>query len=148
METKEVLLKIRKQHSLSQDEMASKLFVTRQAVSRWENGDTVPNTETLKLISKNFDISINTLLGQPRQLVCQACSMPLTDEIMSRFPDGAFNEELCQWCGPEGIYAGPETIDEMVEVCMPHSGLLDNAESREQMKAYLSQFKHWKTQEA
>ena len=46
---------------LSQDELAEKVFVTRQAVSRWENGETTPNTETLKLLSKLFDVSINTL---------------------------------------------------------------------------------------
>ena len=45
------------------------MFVTRQAVSRWETGETVPNTETLKLLSKLFDVSINTLLGAPRQLM-------------------------------------------------------------------------------
>jgi len=55
---------------MSQEELAEKVFVTRQAVSRWESGETVPNTETLKLLSKLFDISINTLLGLPRQLVC------------------------------------------------------------------------------
>lgn len=47
---------------LSQDALAERVFVTRQAVSRWENGDTVPNTETLKLLSDLFDVSINTFL--------------------------------------------------------------------------------------
>ena len=46
MDTKEILLKLRTKSGFSQDELAEKLFVTRQAVSRWENGDTVPNTET------------------------------------------------------------------------------------------------------
>lgn len=68
---------------LSQDALAERVFVTRQAVSRWENGDTVPNTETLKLLSELFDVSINTLLGTPRQLVCQCCGMPLEDNIIS-----------------------------------------------------------------
>ena len=48
---------------MSQEELAEKVFVTRQAVSRWETGETVPNIETLKLLSKLFDVSINTLLG-------------------------------------------------------------------------------------
>ena len=38
METKEVLRTLRMRNGLSQDELAEKLFVTRQAVSRWENG--------------------------------------------------------------------------------------------------------------
>ena len=62
METKNIILKLRMQKGLSQDELAEKIMVTRQAVSRWENGETVPNTETLKLLSKEFDVSINTLL--------------------------------------------------------------------------------------
>ena len=63
METKDVIHELRTKAGLSQDELAEKLFVTRQAVSRWENGETVPNTETLKLLSKLFRVSINTLLG-------------------------------------------------------------------------------------
>ena len=83
-----------KKNKLSQDELARKILVTRQAVSRWENGETIPNTETLKLLSKEFNVSINTLLGSPRKLICQCCGMPLTDDsIMSHESDGSFNEE-------------------------------------------------------
>lgn len=39
MDTKDIILKCRTQMGLSQDELAKKVFVTRQAVSRWENGD-------------------------------------------------------------------------------------------------------------
>ena len=46
METKEVLLQLRKVHELTQEEMAKHLLVTRQAVSRWEKGETIPNAET------------------------------------------------------------------------------------------------------
>ena len=59
METKNVILELRTKRGLSQDELAEKIMVTRQAVSRWENGETVPNTDTLKLLSKVFDVSIN-----------------------------------------------------------------------------------------
>ena len=61
MDTKQVIFELRTQMGMSQDELAEKVFVSRQAVSRWENGETVPNTETLKLLSKVFDVSINTL---------------------------------------------------------------------------------------
>ena len=77
METKDILLQLRTEKGLSQEELAGRVFVTRQAVSRWETGETVPNTETLKLLSALFDVSINTLLGTPRQLICQCCGMPL-----------------------------------------------------------------------
>ena len=77
METKNVILELRVKNGLSQEELAEKIYVTRQAVSRWENGETVPNIETLKLLSRLFDVSINTLLGSPRKLICQCCGMPL-----------------------------------------------------------------------
>lgn len=84
METRDIILELRKKSDLSQDELAEKLYVTRQAVSRWENGETVPNTETLKLLSKLFDVSINTLLGSPQTLICQCCGMPLDDTTISK----------------------------------------------------------------
>ena len=90
METKDVLLELRTKKGYSQEELAEKIFVTRQAVSRWENGETIPNTETLKLLSKLYDVSINTLLGSPRKLICQCCGMPLEDENISREPDGFY----------------------------------------------------------
>ena len=77
MEVKDIIYGLRVKKGLSQDALARKVMVTRQAVSRWENGETVPNTETLKLLSKQFDVSINTLLGTQRKLICQCCGMPL-----------------------------------------------------------------------
>ena len=89
---------------LSQDEVAEKVYVTRQAVSRWENGETTPNTETLKLLSNLFDVSINTLLGSPRRMICHCCGMELDDATTSREIDGDFNEDYCKWCYHEGEF--------------------------------------------
>ena len=77
MRTKDVIYELRTKNNMTQDELAEKVFVTRQAVSRWETGETVPNTETLKLLSDLFGVSINTLLGSPRQLICSAAECPL-----------------------------------------------------------------------
>ena len=63
MESKDVLVKLREQRGLSQQELADQLHVTRQAVSRWERGETTPNPETLKQLSALLHVSINTLLG-------------------------------------------------------------------------------------
>jgi len=104
METKDMILQLRTKHGLSQDELAEKVFVTRQAVSRWERGDTIPNTETLKLLSKLFDVSINTLLGSPRQMVCHCCGMSLDDATTSKESDGEYNEEYCKWCYADGEF--------------------------------------------
>lgn len=65
------IMEKRKSLGLTQQQLADKLNVSFQAISKWENGDTVPNTETLKLLSREFDVSINTLLGEPRKLICQ-----------------------------------------------------------------------------
>lgn len=70
MKTKDIILELRTKKGLSQEKLAEQIFVTRQAVSRWETGETIPNTETLKLLSQLFDVSINTLLGSPRRLIC------------------------------------------------------------------------------
>lgn len=116
METKDVIYELRTGKGLSQEELAEKVFVTRQAVSRWETGETVPNTETLKLLSALFDVSINTLLGTPRQLICQCCGMPLEDGITSREPDGSYNEDYCKWCYAEGAFAY-QSKDALLDFC-------------------------------
>ena len=55
METKDTIYELRTKKGLSQEELAEKVFVTRQAVSRWETGETIPNIDTLKLLSKLFE---------------------------------------------------------------------------------------------
>ena len=145
METKDVILELRMKHGLSQDELAEKLYVTRQAVSRWENGETVPNTETLKLLSKLFDISINTLLGSPRQLICQCCGMPLTDDIISKETDGALNEEYCKWCYTDGEYTY-DNMDDLIDFCAGHMATeeFSSEQVRAYMKEMLPKLNYWK----
>ena len=53
----------RKRLGLSQEELADKLYVTRQALSKWENGTSVPSIDTLSQISKLFSVSFEELLG-------------------------------------------------------------------------------------
>lgn len=145
MQTKDVIFELRSKNKLSQDELAEKVYVTRQAVSRWENGETVPNVETLKLLSKLFDVSINTLLGSPRQLVCQCCGMPLEDDNISKEPDGAFNEEYCKWCYADGEYVYT-SLEELIDFLSGH--MSNENYSPEQVRAYLTEqlpkLNHWK----
>lgn len=145
METKDVIFEFRKKAGLSQDELAEKVFVTRQAVSRWETGETVPNTETLKQLSTLFDVSINTLLGSPRKLVCQCCGMPLEDETTSREPDGAFNEDYCKWCYADGEYMYHD-MDALIDVCVKHMANESFTEDqvRTYMKDMLPKLDYWK----
>lgn len=104
METKDVIRELRNKKGLSQDELAEKVFVTRQAVSRWETGETLPNTETLKRLSQLFEVSINTLLASPQPLVCQCCGMPLVDGSISKEASGTLNGEYCKWCYVDGNF--------------------------------------------
>ena len=146
MDTKDVLYNLRAKKGLSQDELAEKVFVTRQAVSRWETGETTPNVETLKLLSEFYDVSINTLLGSPRQLICQCCGMPLEDSTLSRETDGSFNEEYCKWCYAEGAFAyqSKDALLDFLLAHMPNPENIGEAERRAQYDAHLSQLKHWK----
>ena len=99
MEINNIIKQLRTANNLTQGQLAERLMVTRQAVSRWENGETQPNIETLKLLSREFNVSINTLLGSQRQLICQCCGMPLNeDSLISREDDGSYNEDYCKWC--------------------------------------------------
>ena len=145
METKDIIVELRTKKGLSQEELAEKIFVTRQAVSRWETGETVPNTETLKLLSKLFNVSINTLLGSPRQLVCECCGMPIDDSNLSHEKDGTFNEDYCKWCYADGEYMYHD-MDELIEVCVKTmSNEHFTAEQvREYMKNMLPSLNYWK----
>lgn len=147
METKEILKRLRESHQLTQEQMAERLMVTRQAVSRWENGETQPNTETLKLLSREFHVSVNTLLGAPRQFICQCCGMPLNeDDSISREADGSYNEDYCKWCYANGEFAY-QTKQALLDFLLSHMPAPKDGteeERRRQFDLYLSQLKHWK----
>lgn len=152
LETKDVIAELRKHHDLSQDEMAEMLFVTRQAVSRWETGETVPNTETLKLISKKFGVSTDILLGAP-PVQCQSCGMTLySDDVKGSEHDGSKSEEYCTYCYGNGTFLRPMTLEEAIEHNIEHldewneeSGLsLTPDEARMMLQEFLPTLKRWK----
>lgn len=145
METKEMITGLRVKNGFTQEELAQKVFVTRQAVSRWEQGETVPNVETLKLLSKLFDVSINTLLGSPRKLVCQCCGMPLDDASTSKEPDGTYNEEYCKWCYADGKFVYT-SLEELVNFLVDH--MSNKSWPPEQVRLFfeeeLPKLNHWR----
>ena len=146
MEVKEILKNLRERNNLTQDQMAERINVTRQAVSRWETGQTQPNPEMLKVLSREFGVSINTLLGAPRTLYCQCCGMPLSDDSMiSRETDGSFNEDYCKWCYSEGNYTYRDK-DALLDFLIEHTPNPDGVpaeERKNRFDGYLSQLKHW-----
>lgn len=148
METKDIILELRTKQKMSQEELAEKVFVTRQAVSRWETGETTPNTETLKLLSKLFDVSINTLLGSPRKLICQCCGMPLEDSVTGKDKNGDFNEDYCKWCYADGEYTY-SSMDDLIDVCTKTMANAEHPEEevRAYLKSLLPTLDYWKRYE-
>jgi transcriptional regulator with XRE-family HTH domain len=147
MEIGEVLKNLRERNHLTQDQLAKRMMVSRQAVSRWETGETQPNTDTLKLLSKEYDVSINTLLGSPRQLVCQCCGMPLNEDgMISKEQDGSFNEEYCKWCYEDGkfVYKSKDALLDFLISHMPNPEQTSDEDRRVQFDGFLSQLKRWK----
>ena len=62
IETANKLVELRKKHGLSQEELADKLGVSRQAVSKWERSEASPDTDNLIELAKLYDISLDELL--------------------------------------------------------------------------------------
>ena len=62
MNLSEKLLTLRKEKGLSQEELAAQISVSRQAISRWEVGDTQPDVENLLALSRVFGVSTDFLL--------------------------------------------------------------------------------------
>ena len=65
----EKIFELRKKCGLSQEQLGEKINVTRQTISNWELGETSPNPEQLKLISKELNVSIDELLDNDIQSV-------------------------------------------------------------------------------
>ena len=147
METKDIIIELRTKEGLTQEELAGKLSVTRQAVSRWEMGETTPNVETLKQLSSMFNVSINTLLGSPNKLICQCCGMPLEDSSISREKDGTFNEDYCKWCYTDGkfVYTSLEELTDFLVGHMSNENWPPE-QARAFFEAQLPQLDYWKRQ--
>lgn len=150
MALKDALPALRKQHGLTQEDLAKKLYVTRQAISRWENGETEPSIDMLKLISATFDEPISHLLEMPEHY-CESCGMILEPSQYGTKTDGSATEHFCKWCYDKGEYTYDTTMEAMIEDCAPrlseNTGMtLDEAVSL--MGAVLPQLERWKAPNA
>ncbi len=148
MDSKEMLRKIREANHLTQDEMAARLFVTRQAVSRWETGEAIPSTDTLKQIAKEFGVSVDDILGVERGRRCQSCTYPLHNpEEYGTNADGTWNTDYCIYCWKDGAWVKPdETVQGIIDYTIPF--MTSPAFSKEQAREYLEKLvptlKRWK----
>ena len=107
MAIKDVLPQIRKEKGITQEELAAKVFVTRQAVSRWETGETTPSIDMAKLLASVLDVPVVRLLDLPQEPACQCCGTPFSVPNMPKGSDadGSENPNYCKWCYDEGRFA-------------------------------------------
>ena len=148
MTIKEALPAIRKEKGMTQEELAAKVYVTRQAVSRWETGETTPSIDMAKLLASVLDVPVMRLLDLPQEPACQCCGTPFSVPNMDKGTDadGTENPAFCKWCYDGGEFADA-TMDEVIEKSAPYlvqaTGMsLDEAVSF--MGALLPTLDRWK----
>ena len=125
MAFKETLVAAREQRGMTQQDLAEKLYVTRQAVSRWENGETEPSVDMRKLIATVLDVPVIQLFDIDVSQLCQCCGTPFTVPNMPHGTetDGTENTAYCKWCYDGGQFAY-QSEDELIEKTapLPHGG--------------------------
>ena len=151
MAIKDVLPQLRQEKDMTQEQLAKKLFVTRQAVSRWENGETTPSIDMSKLIAAALDVPVMRVLDLPQEPSCQCCGTPFSVPNMDKGSDadGTENPSYCKWCYDNGEFANA-TMDDVIEKSAPYlvaaTGVsLDEAVSF--MGALLPTLARWKASE-
>ena len=71
------IILLRKQKDMNQKDLAEKLFVTHQAVSKWENGRSLPSIDVLYTLTKIFDVSMvpKVLVKAISTIILKICDM-------------------------------------------------------------------------
>lgn len=69
IKTGKFIATLRKEKELTQEQLGEKLGITNKTISRWENGNYMPDIEMLSLLAKEFDVSINELISGERLLL-------------------------------------------------------------------------------
>lgn len=147
-----ILQQLRKDLGLTQDEFAEKLFVTRQAVSRWENGETTPTIDTIRRITEVFGVDANQLMGvKPFEKMCIACGMPMKE--LKEFSGGDADRDYCVYCSrPDGtMMSYEEALSMAVRYCLEGDNYKSmnfktrptEAEARAGLVAYMATLPAW-----
>lgn len=80
--------------------------------------------------------------------ICQSCSMQMGADDHGKNADGSVNEDYCKYCYPNGSFGKDETMEEMIESCIPfwiHDGDAKTPqEARKKMMALFPTLKRWK----
>ncbi|WP_297565779.1 zinc ribbon domain-containing protein [uncultured Faecalibaculum sp.] len=148
MSTGNILKSLRESACMTQAHLAEKVHVTRQAVSRWENGETTPGPDILVSLSMIFGVSVDALLESPEIRYCECCGMPLETGIMGHDKGGNLDPRYCKWCMDQGEFAYTD-LDQMLDFLvthMPQEGLSAD-ECRSFYRNHLLQLPYWKEKE-
>ena len=121
MAIKDTVAQIRQEAGVTQEEMARRLYVTRQAVSRWETGETAPGIDMVKLICVTFGVPLERFFDMPQSYYCQCCSMPMPEpDLHGTEADGSPSQDFCRYCYDHGDFtATGVTMDEFIEATAP-----------------------------
>lgn len=143
----DVLIRMRKEQNLTQQDVACKLYVTRQAVSRWETGETTPGIDMCKLIAASFGVPVTQLLEMPDGNFCKSCGMPFFQQKdYGTEADGGTSKDFCSWCYRDGAFLEDESMEELIERCAPsmaQSCNITRDEAVSFMGALLPHLKRW-----
>ena len=121
MKIGEAIQNARKNAGLTQEQLAAKVYVTRQAVSRWERGDSEPGIDMRKLLANVLDVPVADLFDLPDEPVCQCCGTPFSVPNMpfGTNADGSENHDYCGWCYRDGEFTD-DGLDEIIEHNVPY----------------------------
>ena len=147
-----IIATIRKEQGITQEEMAHKLFVTRQAVSRWETGETSPGIDMVKLICVTFGVPLERFFEMPMEYYCQCCSMPIPDPALhGTEADGSVSGDYCKYCYDHGDFTAKDVdMDEFIEATADLEAEamgISREEAVSLMATLLPHLKRWKEAE-
>ena len=92
----ENLKRIRKEKGYTQEELAVKVGVVRQTVSKWEKGLSIPDADILRKIAEILDTDINILLGDEIATNVDNLNRPIKDEEKDKEDNSSIEEKLTQ----------------------------------------------------
>ena len=117
----ETIQRARRAAGLTQEQLAGRVYVTRQAVSRWETGESEPGIDMRKLLARVLDVPVTDLLDLPDVPACQCCGTPFDVPNMpfGTNADGTENPHYCLWCYRDGEFTGAG-MDEIIEHNVPY----------------------------
>lgn len=117
----EAIQSARRKSGLTQEQLASKVYVTRQAVSRWETGESEPSVDMRKLLASVLDVPVTSLFDLPDAPACQCCGTPfdVPNMPLGTNADGTENPDYCGWCYQNGEFTSGG-LDEIIEHNVPY----------------------------